>query len=69
LIYLYNFEIYLFGGICKKPQEQKEKHNQFVDEQIEKNRQEQEERERLFAESDPELPNRLIADFNKKYKA
>jgi hypothetical protein len=56
---------------CKelKEQEQKEKHKKYVDEQIERNRLEQEERERLLAERDPELPNRLLADFNKKYKA
>jgi hypothetical protein len=48
--------------------EKKEKHKKFADEQIEKNRKEQEERERLFAESDPELPNRLIAEFNNTHK-
>jgi len=49
---------------CKelKEQEQKEKHKKYVDEQIEKNRLEQEERERSFSESDPEAVRKLIAD-------
>ena len=53
---------------CKelKEQEQKEKHKKYVDEQIEKNRQEQEERERLFSEQDPEAGNKAIAEFLSK---
>lgn len=43
--------------------EAREKHAKFVDEQIEKSRRQQEELERAVAESDPELPNRLIAEF------
>ena len=53
---------------CKelKEQEQKEKHKKYVDEQIEKNRLEQEERERLLAERDPEAGNKAIAEFLSK---
>ena len=53
---------------CKelKEQEQKEKHKKYVDEQIEKNRLEQEERERLFSERDPEAGNKAIAEFLSK---
>ena len=42
--------------------EKKEKHKKYVDEQIEKNRLEQEERERSFSESDPEAVKKLVDD-------
>jgi hypothetical protein len=46
--------------------EAKVKHNTFVDEQIEKQRTEIEQRIKDFEKSDPELPNKFISDFLSK---
>jgi len=49
-----------------RAKEANEKHKKYLDEQIEKSRKEQEEREKAWAESDPEAGKKALAEFMSK---
>jgi len=49
-----------------KAQEAKEKHKKYIDEQIEKSQRENEERERIWSERDPEAGNKAITELISK---